>query len=77
MGAIRELFGSGTLLGFRVMPKSLPGMSIFTLASGGFFVYAIVMAAVNYFSKDKSKIRKDVGDVDLFQEAQDLKKKEA
>ncbi|MFC2662162.1 MAG: electron transport complex subunit RsxE [Eubacterium sp.] len=77
MGAIRELFGSGTLLGFRVMPKSLPGMSIFTLASGGFFVYAIVMAAVNYFTRDKSKIRKDVGDVDLFQEAQDLKKKEA
>ena len=26
---------------------------------GGFFVYAIVMAAVHYFTRDKSKIRKD------------------
>ncbi len=77
MGAIRELIGSGTLLNFRVIPASIPGMNILNLASGGFFVFGCVMAAVHYFSKDKSKIRDNVGEADLFREAQDLKKKEA
>ena len=39
----------------------MPGMSIMTLVPGGFFVYAIVMAAVHYFTKDKSKIRNEFG----------------
>ena len=77
MGSVREILGSGTWFGLQIIPKSVPGMSIFTLASGGFFVYGCVMAAVNYFTRDKSKIRKEVGETDLFQEAQDLKKKEA
>ncbi len=77
MGSVREILGSGTWFGMQIIPKSVPGMSIFTLASGGFFVYGCVMAAVNYFTRDKSKIRKEVGETDLFQEAQDLKKKEA
>ena len=77
MGSVREILGSGTWFGLQIIPKSVPGMSIFTLASGGFFVYGCVMAAVNYFTRDKSKIRKEVVETDLFQEAQDLKKKEA
>ena len=39
----------------------IPGMSIMTMVPGGFFVYAIVMAAVHYFTKDKSKIRNEFG----------------
>ena len=61
MGSVREILGSGTWFGLQIIPKSVPGMSIFTLASGGFFVYGCVMAAVNYFTRDKSKIRKEVG----------------
>ena len=50
MGTIRE-----------VLSNFIPGMSIMTMVPGGFFVYAIVMAAVHYFTKDKSKIRNEFG----------------
>jgi electron transport complex protein RnfE len=73
MGTIREVLGSGTWLagdwfglakGFKGIPllsNFIPGMSIMTMVPGGFFVYAIVMAAVHYLTKDKSKIRNDFG----------------
>ncbi len=71
MGTIREIIGTGSYLagdwfglakGFKGIPllsNFIPGMSIMTMVPGGFFVYAIVMAAVHYLTKDKSKIRKD------------------
>ena len=37
MGGVRELLGSGTLLGFQILPESIPPMTIFILAPGGFF----------------------------------------
>ena len=77
MGAIREFFGSGTLLNIPILSKFIPGMGIFNLAPGGFFVFALCMATVAYITRDKSKIRDNVGETDLFIEAQELKKKEA
>ena len=71
MGTIREIIGTGSYLagdwfglakGFKGIPLQgafMPGMSIMTMVPGGFFAYAIVMAAVHYFTKDKKKIRKD------------------
>ncbi len=73
MGSIREILGSGTWLagdwfglaeGFKGIPilsNFIPGMSIMTMVPGGFFVFAVVMAAVHYLTRDKSKIRKDFG----------------
>ena len=61
MGSLRELIGAGTWCGIPVLSRVMPGMSIMTLVPGGFFVYAIVMAAVHYFTKDKSKIRNEFG----------------
>ena len=73
MGTLREVFGNGVWLagdwfglakGFKGIPifsRFIPGMSIMTMVPGGFFVYAIVMAAVHYLTKDKSKIRNDFG----------------
>ncbi len=61
MGSIRELLGSGTWAGIPITANLIPGMNIMTLVPGGFFVYAIVMAAVHYFTKDKSKIKQDFG----------------
>ncbi len=71
MGTIREIIGTGSFLagdwfglakGFKGIPLQsafIPGMSIMTMVPGGFFVYAIVMAAVHYLTSDKKKIRKD------------------
>ena len=44
IGAIREFIGVGELFGFRVMPPSYPGVSIFVLAPGAFFIMAFLFA---------------------------------
>ena len=60
MGAMRELLGAGTLVGFPILSNFIPGMGIFNLAPGGFFAYAVIMAGVAYLTRDKSKIKKEV-----------------
>ncbi len=57
MGAIREILGSGTILGIQLAEGITP-MGIFMLAPGGFFVYAILIAFVNYVTKGKGVKRK-------------------
>ena len=47
MGIIRELFGSGTLLGYPVLPDSLEPMILFILPPGGFFVFGMLIAVTN------------------------------
>ena len=68
MGSIREILGSGTWLsgdwfglasGFAGISIPSPQMSIMTVVPGGFFTFACVMAAVNFFTRDKSKIKRD------------------
>ena len=44
MASIREILGSGTWLGFQVIPESVAKMSIMTQAPGAFFCYGILMA---------------------------------
>ncbi|MDD6311492.1 MAG: electron transport complex subunit E [Firmicutes bacterium] len=59
MGAIREICGAGTIFGFQFWHGSSAG--IFLLAPGGFFVFACLVAAVNYFSNGKAIKKKDFG----------------
>ncbi|SDZ92770.1 electron transport complex protein RnfE [Lachnospiraceae bacterium NK3A20] len=74
MGSFREILGSGTWLagdwfglapGFKGIQLQsalgIPGMGIMTMVPGGFFVFACVMAAVHFFTRDKSKIRNSFG----------------
>ena len=44
MASIREILGSGTWLGFQVLPESMAKMSIMTQAPGAFFCFGILMA---------------------------------
>lgn len=61
MGLIRELLGSGTAFDIALFGDSFTPMSIFMLAPGGFFVFAILVASVNYFSKGKAIKKKSFG----------------
>ena len=61
MGLIREFFGSGTLFGQEVLTNIVPVMGIFNLAPGGFFVFGVLIAAVNYFTKGKALKKKEFG----------------
>ena len=44
MATIREILGSGTWLGFQVIPESVAKVSIMTQAPGAFFCYGVLMA---------------------------------
>ncbi len=61
MGLIRELIGSGTAFDISLFGDGFTPMSIFMLAPGGFFVYAILVAGVNMITKGKAIKKKDFG----------------
>ena len=44
MATIREILGSGTWLGFQVIPESVAKVSIMTQAPGAFFCFGLLMA---------------------------------
>lgn len=47
MGAVRELLGSGTILGFVVTANVISPMTLMLLPPGGFFVYGIMVMVIN------------------------------
>ena len=60
MGLIREFLGSGYILagivgvnGINVYADIATPAGIFMLAPGGFFIFGIMIAAVNFFTKGK------------------------
>ena len=44
MATLREVLGSGSWLGFQVLPESLPKVGIMTQAPGAFFCFGLLMA---------------------------------
>lgn len=60
MGTIREVFGSGTWLGFPIPVLADNNISIMTMAPGGFFVFGLLIAIVNKLSGDKPR-KKEFG----------------
>jgi H+/Na+-translocating ferredoxin:NAD+ oxidoreductase subunit E len=49
VSALRELFGSGALLGFTIVPRK--PLLFFALPAGGFFSIALFMALFNYVER--------------------------
>ena len=61
LSAIRELLGSGTLLGIQVMPDGYQPMAIITQAPGGFIMLGLLMVVMNSLFKayDRRRARKE------------------
>lgn len=55
MGAIRELFGAGTLFSLPVTAEFIDPMVVFLLPPGGFFVFGILVAVSNAIAKKSGK----------------------
>lgn len=55
MATIREVFGNGTFAGISIPVLAENHVSILTMAPGGFFVFGLLIAAVNKFGKYKPK----------------------
>lgn len=68
IGIFRELFGNGSVFGFRLMPAGYEPVTILILAPGAFFVLACLVAIQNKIRSDEEKSkRKGV----LFSEKED------
>ena len=65
MGLIREFFARGTLFTQQILPESIPGIGIMGLPPGGFFTFAILVALVNFITRDKAVHVRDFGEEDL------------
>ncbi len=61
MGAIRELLGTGMLFGVRLTADFIAPMEVLKLAPGGFFVFGILIAAVNRLTNGKASKNAEKG----------------
>ncbi len=61
MGGLRELIGAGELFGIPITSGFISPVGIMTLAPGGFFIYGVLIAAVNKFSGGKAIKKKEFG----------------
>ncbi len=62
MATLREVLGSGTWLGYQVLPDSFPTMSIMTQAPAGFFWYGVLIAGCVWVeNKLNAPIERKVG----------------
>ena len=60
MATLREIPGAGTYFGMRIIPEEF-GVSIMTMAPGGFFIFGCLIALVNKISKGKAIKKKEFG----------------
>jgi electron transport complex protein RnfE len=54
MGAVRELLGAGSLLGWQVMPAFWTNWVIMLLPAGGFLTLGALIALVNWYSQRRA-----------------------
>ena len=53
MSTVREILGSGTWMGFRILPESMQPIALFAQAPGGFLVFGLMIALVALITKKK------------------------
>ena len=55
VGAVREILGQGTWLGFRVMPASFEPWVIMNLPPGGFFSFGFVLLGLAWWTERRTR----------------------
>lgn len=60
VGFIRELLGAGSILGFNVLPGSIPPATIMVLAPGAFLTLGILMALINWYNERNKQENKRI-----------------
>lgn len=55
IAAVREILGSGMILGFRVLPTTWPDWVIMVLPPGAFLTFGLLLGAVNWIGSIRSK----------------------
>ncbi|MDL2269568.1 electron transport complex subunit RsxE [Desulfosarcina sp. OttesenSCG-928-A07] len=54
LAVVREILGSGMLLGFRVLPEVWPDWAIMVLPPGAFLTFGLLLGCVNWFTARKN-----------------------
>ncbi len=57
IATVREILGSGTWLGWHVLPASWPGWGIMVLPPGAFVTLGLLLGAAEWFSRRRSRAR--------------------
>ena len=57
IATVREVLGSGTWLGFHVLPASWPGWGIMVLPPGAFLTLGILLGIAEWLSRRRSRAR--------------------
>lgn len=60
LGTIRELLGSGTILGYQIMPSAYEPITVFILPAGAFLTLGFLIAVVQKFrnnAEDKKRLQ--------------------
>lgn len=55
IAAVRELLGTGALLGFRVLPAAWPDWVIMVLPPGAFLTFGLLLGAVNWYGARRAQ----------------------
>lgn len=58
IGAVREILGSGTILGFQILWFRLRAMKLFAVSAGGFITFGLLIAVFNQVFKAADKKKK-------------------
>jgi len=58
IAAVREILGTGMLMGFRVLPASWPDWVIMVLPPGAFITLGLLLGLVNYIDYKREEARK-------------------
>ncbi len=61
IGAVREIMGSGSIMGINILPQTAEPIGVMALAPGGFLTFAIVIAIINKLTDNKAIKRKNFG----------------
>lgn len=59
MGAVRELLGSGTILGMTIMPEAFPKTLLMIMAPGAFFTLGIFMAIFKHCVASRKPVEEE------------------
>ena len=62
ISAVREFFGTGSIMGFQLMGASFEPVLLFILAPGGFLVFGLLLGIINAIV-DKRKANKESKEV--------------
>ena len=54
-----------SLFNIPILAGKIDGVAIFNLAPGGFFTFAILVAAVNFITRDKERKVRDFGEEEI------------